>query len=95
MTTLPAAMTAITIAGKGGPEVLRPETIAVPQPGPGQLRLPHHSARVIGGAEGRQLHRVAVLAQHPRQVPGAQVLQFFGANQQRVQHTDHPFQSAS
>jgi len=37
MTTLPATMTAITIAGKGGPEVLRPETIAVPQPGPGQL----------------------------------------------------------
>jgi NADPH2:quinone reductase len=30
-------MTAIAIAGKGGPEVLRPETIAVPQPGPGQL----------------------------------------------------------
>jgi NADPH2:quinone reductase len=37
MTTLPATMTAIAIAGKGGPEVLRPETIAVPQPGPGQL----------------------------------------------------------
>ncbi|MCK5496953.1 MAG: alcohol dehydrogenase catalytic domain-containing protein, partial [Hyphomicrobiaceae bacterium] len=37
MTTVPAAMTAIAIAGKGGPEVLRPETIAVPQPGPGQL----------------------------------------------------------
>jgi NADPH2:quinone reductase len=37
MTTLPATMTAIAIAGKGGPGVLRPETIAVPQPGPGQL----------------------------------------------------------
>ena len=37
MTTLRATMTAIAIAGKGGPEVLRPETIAVPQPGPGQL----------------------------------------------------------
>jgi NADPH2:quinone reductase len=37
MTTVPATMTAIFIAGKGGPEVLRPETIAVPQPGPGQL----------------------------------------------------------
>lgn len=37
MTTVPATMTAIAIAGKGGPEVLRPETIAVPQPGPGQL----------------------------------------------------------
>lgn len=37
MTTVPAAMTAIAIAGKGGPEVLRTETIAVPQPGPGQL----------------------------------------------------------
>lgn len=37
MTTLPATMTAIAIAGKGGPEMLRPETIAVPQPGQGQL----------------------------------------------------------
>lgn len=37
MTTVPATMTAIAIAGKGGPEVLCPETIAVPQPGPGQL----------------------------------------------------------
>ena len=37
MTTVPATMTAIAIAGKGGPEVLRPETIALPQPGPGQL----------------------------------------------------------
>jgi len=37
MTTVPATMTAIAIAGKGGPEVLRAETIAVPQPGPGQL----------------------------------------------------------
>lgn len=37
MTTVPATMTAIAIAGKGGPEVLRTETIAVPQPGPGQL----------------------------------------------------------
>jgi len=37
MTTVPATMIAIAIAGKGGPEVLRPETIAVPQPGPGQL----------------------------------------------------------
>ena len=37
MTTVPTTMTAIAIAGKGGPEVLRPETIAVPQPGPGQL----------------------------------------------------------
>ena len=37
MTTVPATMTAIAIAGKGGPEVLRPETVTVPQPGPGQL----------------------------------------------------------
>ena len=37
MTTVPATMTAIAIAGKGGPEVLRTETIAAPQPGPGQL----------------------------------------------------------
>ncbi len=37
MTTLPAIMTAIAIAGKGGPEVLRPQMVAVPQPEPGQL----------------------------------------------------------
>jgi len=39
MTTPPASMTAIAIAGKGGPEVLVPETVPVPQPGPGQLLI--------------------------------------------------------
>ena len=37
MTTPPATMTAIAIAGKGGPEVLQPVTLPVPQPGGGQL----------------------------------------------------------
>ncbi len=37
MTSLPATMTAIAIVGKGGPEVLQPVTVSVPQPGPGQL----------------------------------------------------------
>lgn len=37
MTSLPATMTAISIAGKGGPEVLEPVTVPVPQPGPGQI----------------------------------------------------------
>jgi NADPH2:quinone reductase len=37
MTTLPATMTAIAIAGKGGPEVLQPVTLPVPEPGAGQL----------------------------------------------------------
>jgi len=39
MSTLPATMTAIAIAGKGGPEVLQPETVDVPRPGPGQLLI--------------------------------------------------------
>jgi len=39
MTTPPASMTAIAIGGKGGPEVLVPETVPVPQPGPGQLLI--------------------------------------------------------
>jgi NADPH2:quinone reductase len=37
MTTLPATMTAIAIAGKGGPEVLQPVTLPVPSPGVRQL----------------------------------------------------------
>ena len=36
---IPATMLAIGIATPGGPEVLRPETIAVPQPGPGQVLI--------------------------------------------------------
>jgi NADPH2:quinone reductase len=37
MTPLPATMTAIAIAGKGGPEVLQPVTLPLPQPGARQL----------------------------------------------------------
>lgn len=37
MPTLPATMSAVAIAGKGGPEVLQRETVPVPQPGPGQV----------------------------------------------------------
>ncbi|MFN4135895.1 MAG: NAD(P)H-quinone oxidoreductase [Novosphingobium sp.] len=36
---IPATMTAIGWDAPGGPEVLRPETVAVPQPGPGQVLL--------------------------------------------------------
>ncbi len=39
MTTLPATMTAIAIAGKGGPEVLQPVTLPVPSVGPDQLLI--------------------------------------------------------
>ena len=39
MTTLPATMTAIAIAGKGGPEVLRPRHCPLPAPGPGQVLI--------------------------------------------------------
>jgi len=37
--TVPATMTAVTIAGKGGPEVLVPATLPVPKPGPGQVLI--------------------------------------------------------
>ncbi|MCO5091485.1 NAD(P)H-quinone oxidoreductase [Bosea sp. (in: a-proteobacteria)] len=37
MTSIPETMTAIGMAAPGGPEVLRPETRPVPQPGPGQI----------------------------------------------------------
>ncbi|MEQ1715196.1 MAG: NAD(P)H-quinone oxidoreductase [Hyphomicrobium sp.] len=37
MTTLPATMTAMAIAGKGGPEVLQPLNCPVPPPGAGQV----------------------------------------------------------
>ncbi|WP_432769314.1 NAD(P)H-quinone oxidoreductase [Sphingopyxis sp.] len=37
MTSLPASMTAVAISAPGGPEVLMPETRAVPQPGPGEV----------------------------------------------------------
>ena len=39
MTAVPAAMTAIAIVGKGGPEVLQPTTVPVPQPGRGQVLI--------------------------------------------------------
>jgi putative PIG3 family NAD(P)H quinone oxidoreductase len=37
--TLPTEMTAIGMDAPGGPEVLRPETVAVPQPGPGEVLI--------------------------------------------------------
>ena len=37
MASIPATMTAIVIDGKGGPEVLKPQTVPVPQPGAGQM----------------------------------------------------------
>lgn len=39
MSGIPATMTAIGWDAPGGPEVLRPETVPVPQPGPGQVLL--------------------------------------------------------
>jgi NADPH2:quinone reductase len=39
MTALPATMTAMAIVGKGGPEVLQPTTLPVPQPGHGQVLI--------------------------------------------------------
>jgi NADPH2:quinone reductase len=39
MSALPDTMTAVAIQGKGGPEVLVPETRPVPQPGPGQVLI--------------------------------------------------------
>ena len=38
-TTVSATMTAVGFDAPGGPEVLRPETVPVPQPGPGQVLL--------------------------------------------------------
>ena len=38
-TSLPEAMTAAVIRGKGGPEVLALDTIAVPKPGRGQVLI--------------------------------------------------------
>jgi NADPH2:quinone reductase len=39
MTALPDTMTAIAFVGKGGPEVLQPTTLPVPQPGRGQVLI--------------------------------------------------------
>ncbi len=39
MTALPAMMTAIAIVGKGGPDVLQPTTVPVPQPGRGEVLI--------------------------------------------------------
>jgi NADPH2:quinone reductase len=36
---LPATMTAVLIKGKGGPDVLQPETVATPTPGEGQVLI--------------------------------------------------------
>ncbi|MGQ0671266.1 MAG: NAD(P)H-quinone oxidoreductase [Hyphomicrobium sp.] len=39
MSPVPADMAAIVTSGKGGPEVMRLETIATPMPGPGQVLI--------------------------------------------------------
>lgn len=46
MTSSPKTMTAIVIEGKGGPEVLVPREVAMPEPGPGQLLVRNAAAGV-------------------------------------------------
>ena len=46
MEPIPSQMTVIGISQPGGPEVLKPETRAVPQPGPGELLVKVHAAGV-------------------------------------------------
>ena len=46
MTAVPETMTAIAIVGKGGPEVLQPQTVPVPQPGRGQVLIKVEAAGV-------------------------------------------------
>lgn len=46
MTALPETMTAMAITGKGGPEVLQPVTLAVPQPGEREILIKVHAAGV-------------------------------------------------
>jgi NADPH:quinone reductase len=37
VSSIPSTMTGIALNGKGGPEVLQPQSMAVPTPGPGQI----------------------------------------------------------
>lgn len=46
MSALPETMTVIAIAGKGGPDVLVPQTQPVPTPGPGQVLVKVQAAGV-------------------------------------------------
>jgi len=46
MTAVPETMTAIAIVGKGGPEVLQPQTLPVPKPGRGQVLIKVEAAGV-------------------------------------------------
>jgi NADPH2:quinone reductase len=46
MSQLPAQMTVVAISKPGGPEVLLPETRAVPTPGPGEILIKVHAAGV-------------------------------------------------
>jgi putative PIG3 family NAD(P)H quinone oxidoreductase len=46
MEPVPSQMTVIGISQPGGPDVLKPETRAVPQPGPGELLVKVHAAGV-------------------------------------------------
>src|ERR1700719_3804247 len=48
MEKLPAQMTVVGISKPGGPEVLLPETRAVPSPGPGEILLIHGGSSGIG-----------------------------------------------
>lgn len=43
---IPAEMRVVEISGPGGPEVLRPATRRVPQPGPGEILIRVHAAGV-------------------------------------------------
>src|SRR3954451_15431549 len=46
MEKLPAQMTVVAISKPGGPEVLLPETRAVPKPGPGEILIKVDAAGV-------------------------------------------------
>jgi NADPH2:quinone reductase len=46
MSAVPETMTAIAIVGKGGPEVLQPQTVPVPQPARGQVLIKVEAAGV-------------------------------------------------
>ena len=45
MEKLPAQMTVVGISKPGGPEVLVPETRALPVPGPGEILVKVHGRR--------------------------------------------------
>ena len=66
MEKLPAQMTVVGISKPGGPEVLVPETRAVPVPGPGEILIKVQGRRRQPARRGAAFRRLPAAARRQR-----------------------------